>query len=34
MKAAGIPRRVTWPDDVPMCHDARLADVAEAPTLL
>jgi putative hydrolase of the HAD superfamily len=34
MKAAWIPRRVAWPDNLRVCHDARLADIAEVPTLL
>jgi putative hydrolase of the HAD superfamily len=34
LKTAWIPRYTPWPDDLPLCHDARLSDVSEVLALL
>jgi HAD superfamily hydrolase (TIGR01662 family) len=34
LKTAWIPRHTAWPDDLPLCQDARLSDVCEVLTLL
>jgi FMN phosphatase YigB (HAD superfamily) len=34
LSAAWIPRHVAWPDDLPMCQDARLSDASEVLALL